>query len=141
MKILFTKRTPPDPKLLKELVAEFVTLKELLRRSDVVTIHLPLTIDTRHLVGAKEIRLMKKGAFLINTARGGIVDEKALLDALKSGKLGGAALDVYETEPPVNLTLTNLPNVICTPHIGAQTVRAQRTVSTSIAENTIDFLK
>ena len=141
MKILFTKRTPPDPKLLKELEAKFVTLKELLRRSDVVTIHVPLTIDTKYLIGAEEIRLMKKGAFLINTARGGIVDEKALVNALKSGKLVGAALDVYETEPPESLSLTSLPNVICTPHIGAQTERAQRTAAASIAEKIINFLK
>ena len=141
MKILFTKRTPPAPKLLKELEAEFVTLKELLRRSDVVTIHVPLTIDTKHMIGAQEIRLMKKGAFLINTARGAIVDEKALLDALKSGKLGGAALDVYETEPPKDLSLISLPNVVCTPRIGAQTERAQRTVAVSIAERIINFLK
>lgn len=141
MKIIFTKRTPPDPKLLKELEAEFVALKELLRRSDVVTIHVPLTIDTRYLIGAEEIRLMKKGAYLVNTARGEIVDEKALLDALKSGKLGGAALDVYETEPPENLSLISLPNVICTPHIGAETERAQKTVAASIAKKIINFLK
>jgi len=141
MKILITKRTPPAPELLKELEAEFVPLRELLQRSDVVTIHVPLTGETKHMIGAQEIRLMKKGAFLINTARGAIVDEKALLDALKSGKLGGAALDVYEIEPPKDLSLISLPNVICTPHIGAQTERAQRTVAVSIAEKIIDFLK
>jgi len=141
MKILITKRTPPAPDLLKELEAEFVLLKELLQRSDVVTIHVPLTEETKHMIDAQEIRLMKKGAFLINTARGAIVDEKALLDALKSGKLGGAALDVYETEPPEDLSLISLPNVICTPHIGAQTERAQRTVAASIAEKIINLLK
>jgi len=141
MKILITKRTPPAPELLKELEAEFVPPRELLQRSDVVTIHVPLTEETKHMIGAQEIQLMKKGAFLINTARGAIVDEKALLDALKSGKLGGAALDVYETEPPKDLSLISLPNVVCTPHIGAQTERAQRTVAVSIAEKIIDFLK
>jgi D-3-phosphoglycerate dehydrogenase len=140
MKILITKRTPPAPEVLKELEAEFVMLKELLQRSDVVTIHVPLTEETRHMIGAQEIQLMKKGAFLINTARGAIVDEKALLDALKSGKLGGAALDVYETEPPKDLSLISLPNVICTPHIGDQTERAQRTVAVSIAEKIINSL-
>ncbi|MGQ9461113.1 MAG: hydroxyacid dehydrogenase, partial [Candidatus Bathyarchaeaceae archaeon] len=90
MRILVTKRTPPAPELLKELEAEFVSLRELLQRSDVITIHVPLTEETKHMIGAQEIQLMKKGAFLINTARGAIVDEKALLDALKSGKLGGA---------------------------------------------------
>jgi len=141
MKILVTKRTPPDPELLKELEAEFIPLKDLLQRSDVVTIHVPLTEEIKHMIGAQELRLMKKGAFLINTARGAIVDEKALLDALKSGKLGGAALDVYETEPPKDLFLISLPNVICTPHIGAQTEKAQRAVAVSIAEKIIDFLK
>lgn len=141
MKILITKRTPPAPELLKELEAEFISLKELLRRSDVVTIHVPLTIDTKYMIGAEEIQLMKKGAFLINTSRGAIVDEKALLDALKSGKLDGAALDVYETEPPKDLSLISLPNVICTPHIGAQTERAQKTAAVSVAEIIVNFLK
>ena len=141
MKILITKRTPPAPELLKELEAEFVLLKELLQRSDVVTIHVPLTEETKHMIGAQEIHLMKKGAFLVNTSRGAIVDEKALLDALKSGKLGGAALDVYETEPPEDLSLISLPNVICTPHIGAQTERAQRAVAVSIAEKIVNLLK
>jgi len=141
MKILITKRTPPAPELLRELEAEFVMLKELLQRSDVVTIHVPLTPQTKHMIGAQEIQLMKKGAFLINTSRGAIVDEKALLDALKSGKLGGAALDVYEIEPPKDLSLIKLPNVICTPHIGAQTERTQRITAVSIAEKIINTFK
>jgi D-3-phosphoglycerate dehydrogenase len=138
MKILVTKRTPPAPELLRELEAKFVSLKELLHRSDVVTIHVPLTPQTKHMIGAQEIQLMKKGAFLINTARGEIVDEKALLDALKSGKLGGAALDVYEIEPPKELSLIRLPNVVCTPHIGAQTERAYRMTAVLIAEKIIN---
>jgi len=141
MKILITKRTPPAPELLKELEAEFVPLKELLQRSDVITIHVPLTPQTRHMIGVQEMQLMKKGAFLINTARGAIVDEKALLGALKSGRLCGAALDVYEVEPPKDLSLIRLPNVVCTAHIGAQTESAQRTVAVSIAEKIINFLK
>jgi D-3-phosphoglycerate dehydrogenase len=141
MKILITKRTPPAPELLRELEAEFVLLKELLQRSDVVTIHVPLTPQTKHMIGAQEIQLMKKSAFLINTSRGAIVDEKALLDALKSGKLGGAALDVYEIEPPKDLSLIKLPNVVCTPHIGAQTGRTQRITAVSLAEKIINTLK
>jgi len=138
MKILVTKRTPPAPELLRELEAEFVLLEELLQRSDVVTIHVPLTPQTRHMIGAQEIQLMKKGAFLINTSRGAIVDEKALLDALKSGKLGGAALDVYEIEPPEDMSVIRLPNVVCTPHIGAQTERTHRITAVSIAEKIVN---
>jgi D-3-phosphoglycerate dehydrogenase len=137
MKILITKRTPPDPALLKELGAEFVPLSELLRRSDVVTVHIPYTSQTHHMIGEKEFQLMKKGTFFVNTSRGAIVDEKALLKALKSGLLGGVALDVFETEPPIDWTLMRLPNVICTPHIGAQTEEAQRTASVLIAEKII----
>ncbi len=141
MKILVTKRTPPEPELLLELGAEFVMLKELLTRSDVVTIHVPLMPQTKHMIGVHEIQLMKKGAFLVNTSRGAVVDEKALLNALKSGKLGGAALDVYEIEPPKDLSLIRLPNVVCTPHIGAQTERTQRVTAVSIAEKIINFFK
>jgi len=90
------------------------------------------------MIGAQEIQLMKKGAFLINTSRGAIVDEKALLDALKSGKLGGAALDVYEIEPPNDLSVIRLPNVVCTPHIGAQTEGTYRMTAVSIAEKIVN---
>jgi D-3-phosphoglycerate dehydrogenase len=91
------------------------------------------------MIGQKEIQLMKTGAFFINTSRGAIVDEKALIEALKSGKLGGAALDVYEMEPPNDWTLMRLPNVVCTPHIGAQTVEAQKAASDLIAEKIISL--
>ena len=141
MNILIHKRRPPPPELLKELEAEFIPLHELLQRSDVVTIHVPLTPATHHMIGEREIQMMKDGAFLINTSRGAIVDEKALLKALQSGKLGGAALDVYEVEPPTDLALVSLPNVVCTPHIGAQTREAQRMASVLMAEKIIDHFK
>ena len=141
MKILITKRTPPPPELLEELEAEFVPLQELLQRSDVVTLHVPLTPQTHHMIGAKEIQLMKNGAYLINTSRGAVVDRKALLEALQSGKLGGAALDVYEEEPPKDLSLVRLPNVVCTPHIGAQTKEAQRAAAILIAEKIINHFR
>ena len=134
MKILITKRTAPDPKLLEALQGEFIPLKDLLARSDLVTIHIPLSPETRHMIGSEEFKTMKPGAYLINTARGEIVDEKALLDALKSGKLAGAALDVYEVEPPKNSELVKLPTVVCTPHIGSQTWESQRTASTILAD-------
>lgn len=140
MKILVTKRVPPSPELLKSLEAEFLPLDELLRQSDIVSIHVPLSKETRNMIDAEEIGKMKDGAFLINTSRGEIVNEKALLNALRSGKLGGAALDVYSVEPPENLELIKQPSVICTPHIGAQTVEAQREASIRLAEKIIRFL-
>jgi len=137
MKILITKRTLPDPALLKELEAEFVPLHDLLTRSDIVTIHIPYTPQTHHMIGEKELSLMKKDAYIINTSRGAIIDEKALLRALQSGRVGGAALDVFEAEPPIDWTLMQLPNVVCTPHIGAQTEEAQKAASVLLAEKII----
>ena len=141
MKILITKRTPPPPEIFRELEAEFVPLDELLRRSDIVSLHVPLTPQTHHMIGEREIQLMKDGAFIINTSRGAVIDEKALFKALKSGKLGGAALDVYEVEPPEDYSLMKLPNVVCTPHIGAQTVEAQRAAATLLAQKIVNELK
>jgi len=137
MTILISKRTPPHSALLNELDGKFVPLRELFARSDVVTIHIPYTSETHHLIGEKELSLMKKGSYLINTSRGAIIDEKALLRALQSGRLGGAALDVYEVEPPMNYTLMQLPNVVCTPHIGAQTREAQKAAAVLLAEKII----
>jgi len=141
MKILITEIIPLSPELLKELETEVVPLKELLQRSDVITLHVPLTSQTYHMIGAKEFQLMKNEAFLVNTSRGAIVDEKALLTALKSGKIGGAALDVYEVEPPRDLELIRLPNVVCTAHIGAQTKEAQNAAASMIAEKVINSLE
>lgn len=141
MKILITKRTPPAPELLKELEGEFISRDELLQRSDIVTIHVPSTPQTHHMIGAEELQKMKDGAFLVNTSRGAIVDGQALLDALRSGKLGGAALDVYEVEPPADLALVKLPNVVATPHVGAQSREAQRTAALLVADKLIEALK
>jgi D-3-phosphoglycerate dehydrogenase len=139
MKIVVFKRTPPSRELLELLEAEFVPLGELLRRSDVVSIHIPLTDQTAGLIREKELSLMKKGAILVNTSRGGIVDEDALLKALKSGRLGGAGLDVYCVEPSKNFELVQLLNVVCTPHIGAQTEEAQKAASVLLAEKIVQF--
>jgi len=141
VRILITKRTPPSSEMLEMLEAKFLTLQEMLEQSDIVSVHVPLNKQTYRMIGSSELSLMKKGAFLINTSRGAIVDEEALLEGLTTGKLAGAALDVYEYEPPANLKLIQLPNVVCTPHIGAQTEEAQKAASILIAEKVIEFFK
>jgi D-3-phosphoglycerate dehydrogenase len=128
-------------KLAKELGVELVGFEELLRRSDFITIHVPLTEKTRGLIGKKEIEKMKDGAYIINCARGGIVDEKALYDGLKSGKLGGAALDVFEKEPPIGNPLLKLDNIIVTPHLGASTEEAQIFASVIACKEVLKVLR
>jgi D-3-phosphoglycerate dehydrogenase / 2-oxoglutarate reductase len=117
------------------------TLEELLKTSDVITLHLPLLPDTRHLLNAERLALMKSTAFLINTSRGGVIDEVALLEALKSEKIAGVALDVFEVEPPTDLELVKLRNVVCTPHIGAQTVEAQDASGLEIVQSVLEELR
>jgi D-3-phosphoglycerate dehydrogenase len=120
------------------------SLAEMLPEIDVLTVHTPLTDQTRGIVGKKELAMMKDGAYILNVARGGIIDEEAMYEALKSGKLGGAALDVYQEEPPkseIDQKLIGLDNVICTPHLGASTVEAQKAVSIEAAQILLDYLK
>ncbi len=125
-----------------QLGAESVTLEELITRSDIITIHVPLTDGTRNLFDAENIAKMKQGAFIINASRGGIVNEDALLEALESGQLGGAALDVYSQEPPpAGSKLLGHPKIITTPHIGASTTEAQVAVGTDVAEGVLAALK
>lgn len=124
----------------EEAGAVAVDLYELLESSDFITVHVPLLLQTKHMIGAKEMSVMKDGAYLINVARGGVIDEEALREALVSGKLAGAALDVYEEEPPRDISLTGLQNVVSLPHIGAATVEAQRANSTVVAEKLINIL-
>jgi D-3-phosphoglycerate dehydrogenase len=117
-----------------------VTLDDLLSRSDFISIHTPLTEDTRNLIDRETLEKMKTGVTIINIARGGIVDEGALLNALKSGKVRGAALDVFENEGAGNNPLFEVDNVVCTPHIGAATSEAQENVAVAIADQIVDFL-
>ncbi|MGZ4905316.1 MAG: phosphoglycerate dehydrogenase [Halobacteriota archaeon] len=125
----------------KELRVELASLADVLKNADFITVHTPLTKDTHHLIGAAEIAMMRDGVRIINVARGGIIDENALYDGLKSGKVAGAALDVFEHEPPQDSKLLALENCIATPHLGASTVEAQINVAVSIAEQTLLALK
>ena len=123
---------------------ERIDLPELLARADIVSLHCPLTPETRGLVGAKELAAMKPGAILINTARGGIVEEAGLAAALRSGHLGGAAIDVFDAEPITEETaalFAGLPNVILTPHIAGITVESNSRISAITAENVLNVLK
>ncbi len=121
--------------------AERSDLESLLARADVVTLHSALTPDTANLINAERLEHMKKGAYLINTARGGLVDETALYDALKSGKLGGAAADAFVNEPPTGSPLLTLDNFIATPHIGATTREASLAMSLMAAQNLVAVLQ
>jgi len=124
VKVLYTKRTR-DEEAEREYGIEFVQQDELLAASDFVTLHVPLTDSTRHLINADTIQKMKKGAFLVNTARGPVVDEHALVEALRGGHLGGAGLDVFENEPKINAELVGMENVILTPHTASATWEAR----------------
>lgn len=115
-------------------------LKTLLENSDFVTCHVPLTGKTKHLINSETLSYMKPTSFLINTSRGEIIDEKSLFTALNEKRIAGAALDVFEVEPPTNTELLNLPNMISSPHIAAQTKEAQELASTVIAEKVIQNL-
>jgi (S)-sulfolactate dehydrogenase len=134
-----------DPFISAEAAARLgvtqVTLDELWREADVVSLHVPLTEQTRNLVNAATLAKMRKGALLVNCARGGVVDEEALADALASGHLGGAALDVFEKEPPApEHPLFKLDTFVCTPHLGASTEEAQAAVAVAIAEQLAAYL-
>jgi len=119
----------------------FVPLDEMLHEADFITIHVPLTPHTRHMLSTKEFNMMKNGVMLIDCSRGGVVDQEALYQALVSGKVKAAAVDVFEEEPPKNSKLLTLRNVYATPHIGAQTQEAQLRTSIQIAKKVIEALE
>ncbi|MFB3096427.1 MAG: D-2-hydroxyacid dehydrogenase [Nitrosopumilaceae archaeon] len=132
---------PIDKEFSREVGLVKTDLDTLLSSSDYVSLHVPLTNETHHMINSERISKMKKTACIINVSRGGVIDEDALYDALKSGNLGGAALDVFEKEPATDNKLATLPNVICTPHIGAQTKEAQSLAANVIAEKIIQILR
>jgi len=134
-----------DPFISKEaaenLGLELVDLNEIFTRSDYITVHTPLSKETKGLLGKAAFKKMKDGVMIINCARGGIIDEKALREALDSGKVSGAAIDVFEKEPPEDWSLALHPKVVCTPHLGASTEEAQENVAIAIAEQIVEYLK
>lgn len=124
----------------QELGVEKVELDELFAKADFITLHTPLTDKTRNIINAESIAKMKQGVRIINCARGGLIVEKDLVAGLKSGKVGGAGIDVFEVEPATESELFNLPNVVCTPHLGASTSEAQENVALQVAEQMADYL-
>ena len=132
---------PIDEEFSKEVGLMKADLGTLLASSDYVSLHVPLLDSTKHMINAEKIATMKSTARIINTSRGGVIDEDALYDALKNGNLGGAALDVFEIEPATSNNLRELPNFISTPHMGAQTKEAQSLAANVIAEKIIQILR
>jgi len=134
MQICYHNRRQADPDVEHQLEAPFLSLEALLQTSDIVTLHCPLNKDSRHLLDAKAFRLMKPTALLLNTARGPIIDEDALVDALKAGELAGAGLDVFEREPAVHPGLLDQDRVLLAPHLASATVEARTAMARMCAE-------
>lgn len=129
------------PETIRIIGGELMMMDDILEKSDFISIHTPLTEKTRKMINAETIARMKDGVYIICTARGGVIEEMALLDALNSGKVAGAALDVFEKEPPVFTELINHPKLIATPHMGGQTYEAQKRASIDIAKEVLAALK
>jgi glyoxylate reductase len=140
MKIIYTRRNRLDEKIEKELSAQYVSLDELLQQSDIVSLHCPYSTETHHLISDAQLSKMKKTSYLINTARGPIVNEEALANALINKTIAGAGLDVYENEPKVNEKLLKLDNVVLLPHLGSATVETRTAMATTAANNAIEIL-
>jgi glyoxylate reductase len=135
MRVVYSGRNPAPAEIEAELEARFLPLDELLETADVVSLHCPLTPETFHLIGAAELARMKPTAYLINTARGPIVDEEALVAALRQATIAGAGLDVFEHEPAVNEGLLELENVVLLPHVGSATVETRTAMAVLAARN------
>lgn len=140
MKIIYTRRNRLDEKVEKELSAQYVSLDELLQQSDIVSLHCPYSTETHHLISDAQLSKMKKTSYLINTARGPIVNEEALANALLNNTIAGAGLDVYEHEPKVNEKLLKLDNVVLLPHLGSATVETRTAMATTAANNALEIL-
>jgi len=141
MRILYYARHRVTEGVERELHAEYTDLERLLRESDYVSLHVPLTSETRHIIDSKAFSLMKSTAILVNTARGPVVDEEALLQALSGGKIAGAGLDVFDGEPKVNPNFASLDNVVLAPHIGSATGETRLRMATLAVRNLIEMLE
>jgi glyoxylate reductase len=141
MKVLYHNRERIDAADERELKTEYADLERLLRESDFVSLHVPLTEETKHLIGGRELALMKPTAFLINTSRGPVVDEKALVKVLRERKIGGAGLDVYENEPALTPGLAELDNVTLLPHVGSGTLETRTRMAVLAVENLLAGLR
>lgn len=139
LRVIYNKRNR-DYELEKKYGLEFMSLENLLRESDIVSLHVPLNSETKHLINGRTLELMKDSAYLINTSRGAVVDEEALVEYLKKGKLAGAALDVYEYEPEINPELCGMPNIILTPHIASSVKEVRDEMAIMAAQNIISAL-
>ncbi|MHB1391485.1 MAG: 2-hydroxyacid dehydrogenase [Clostridia bacterium] len=140
MEIIYTG-TKPNAEMEKQLGAKFVDKETLLREADFISVHVPLTPSTRHYIGEEEFKLMKKTAVLINTSRGPVVDEKALVYALKNGEIWGAGLDVFENEPDIDPGLKELDNAVIVPHIASATIETRTNMGLIAARNIISVLR
>jgi glyoxylate/hydroxypyruvate/2-ketogluconate reductase len=140
MTVLYHNRQPVDAALERELNARYAGLEELLARADIVTLNVPYTPDTHHLIGAAQLARMKPTAILVNVARGGVVDDRALFAALKEGRIAGAGLDVYENEPQFLPELVALKNLVLAPHIASSTESTRRWMAMMAAENLVAAL-
>jgi glyoxylate reductase len=140
MTIAYSNRKPVAPDIETELGAEFMSMDELLTTSDVVSINCPYSPATHHLISSSELSMMKSSAYLINTARGPIVDEAALVDALRSGEIAGAGLDVFEAEPTVHPGLLECENAVLVPHLGSATVETRSAMARLAAHNAVNVL-
>ena len=141
MRVLYHNRSRLDEAEERDLGVEYAERDELLRTSDFVSLHVPLSAEARHLIGPRELGLMKPTAYLVNTSRGPVVDEAALVEALREKRIEGAGLDVYENEPLLAPGLTALENVVLMPHVGSATVETRARMARMAAENLLSALR
>jgi glyoxylate reductase len=141
MRVLYTDVAEPPAEVVRELQMERVSLEELLRRSDFVSVHAPYSAETHHLIGAAQIAMMQPGAILVNTARGPLVDEAALVDALRGRRIAGAGLDVYEHEPRLSPGLPELDNVVLAPHAASASLETRTKMGLMAVENLMAVLE